>query len=139
MPYLAELEKDGIPTVLIDLKEETTKVRHDATVYGVPELRVIEASRTLAGPADVDNWIEPLVQSLTKPLTAKEKKSGTWAPEQPRILFEGGLEDAEKFYQQTENIPGILNAPFSMYTDGLPVVIYRDGQTVWVRPEDLGF
>ena len=23
--------------------------------------------------------------------------------------------------------------------DGLPVVIYRDGQTLWVKPEDLGF
>jgi hypothetical protein len=123
LPYLAELEKDGIPTVLIDLAEETTKVRHDATVYGVPELRVIEASRTLPGPEDVDNWLDPLVKSLTKPLTAKEKKSGMWAPEQPRILFEGTLEDAEKFYQQTEKIPGILNAPFAMYTDGLPVVI----------------
>ena len=22
---------------------------------------------------------------------------------------------------------------------GLPVVIYRDGKTVWVKPEDLGF
>ena len=123
MPYLADLEKSGIPTVLIDLKEETTKVRHDAQVYGVPELRVIEASRTIIGPEDVDNFIQPLVDSLTKPLTAKEKKSGTWAPEEPRILFEGTLEEAETFYQQAENLPGILNAPFSKYSDGLPVVI----------------
>jgi len=33
------------------------------------------------------------------------------------------LEEAEDFYNQTKKIPGILNAPFSMYTDGLPVVI----------------
>jgi len=123
LPYLAELEKEGIPTVLIDLSEETTKVRHDAVVYGIPGLRVIEASRTLPGPEDVDNWIDPLVKSLTKPLTAKEKKSGTWAPEEPRVLFEGTLEEAEDFYAQTEKISGILNAPFSKYTDGLPVVI----------------
>ena len=123
MPYLADLEKSGIPTVLIDLTEETEKVRHDATLYGIPELRIIEASRRLPGPEDVDNWIQPLVESLTKPLTAKEKRSGTWAPEEPRILFEGTLEEAEEFYQQEENIPGLHNAPFSKYSDGLPVVI----------------
>ncbi|MBI2850251.1 MAG: hypothetical protein HYX80_04310 [Chloroflexi bacterium] len=123
MPYLTDLEKAGIPTVLIDLAEETTKVRHDARIYGVPELRVVEASRTLPGPEDVDNILEDIIAGLTKPLTAKEKKSGQWASEEPRILFEGTLEEADKFYAQAENIPGILNAPFSMYTDGLPVII----------------
>ncbi|MFC2014580.1 hypothetical protein ACFLUP_01140 [Chloroflexota bacterium] len=121
MPYLAELEKAGIPTVLIDLAEETTKVKHDAHLYGIPGLRVIEASRTMQGPEDVDMWIEPLVESLTRPLTDKEAESGTWEPEQPRILFEGPIIEAETFYDQTENIAGILNAPFSVYTDGLPI------------------
>ena len=64
-----------------------------------------------------------VMDALTRPLTEEEKKSGTWAPKEPRILFEGTLEEAEEFYSQTENIPGILNAPFAMYTDGLPVVI----------------
>ncbi len=109
--------------MLIDLAEETAKVRHDAIIYGVPEMRVVEASRTAPGPEDVDNILDDIIKGLTKPLTAKEKKSGEWSPEEPRILFEGTLPDAEKFYQQTENIPGILNAPFSEYTDGLPVVI----------------
>ncbi|HLB27652.1 MAG TPA: hypothetical protein VJK47_00415 [Dehalococcoidales bacterium] len=123
MPYLADLEKSGIPTVLIDLAEETTKVKHDALIYGIPELRYVEASRTMPGPEDVDRILESVIDSLTRPLTAAEKKSGEWSPTEPRILFEGSLEDAEKFYQQTENIPGILDAPFSRYTDGLPVVI----------------
>ena len=109
--------------MLIDLTEETEKVKHDAVIYGIPELRIIEASRRLPGPEDVDNWLEPLVKSLTKPLTAKEKKSGTWAPEETRILFEGTLPAAENFYQQEERIPGLHDSPFSMYTDGLPVVI----------------
>ena len=109
--------------MLIDLAEETTKVKHDALIFGIPELRITEASRTLPGPEDVDNWLEPLVQQLTKPLTSKEKRSGKWAPENPRILFEGTLDDAQAFYQQTENLPGILDAPFSMYTDGLPIIV----------------
>ena len=109
--------------MLIDLAEETTKVKHDAQVYGIPGLRVVEASRTLPGPEDVDNIFEDIIKGLTRPLIAKEKQSGEWAPEEPRMLFEGTLEEADKFYAQSENIPGILNAPFSMYTDGLPVII----------------
>jgi hypothetical protein len=123
LPYLTDLERSGIPTVLIDLAEETSKVRHDANLYGVPELRVVEASRTMPGPEDVDRIFDKIIEGLTRPLNAQEKKSGNWAPREPRILFEGTLEEAEEFYQQTENIPGILNAPFAKYTDGLPIVI----------------
>jgi len=124
LPYLADLEKSGIPTVIINYDEETGKVEHDARIFGVPALRHIVASRNSPGGITEADRLEPLVlEALTKPLTAPEKKSGKWAPEQPRILFEGTLEEAEDFYNQTKKIPGILNAPFSMYTDGLPVVI----------------
>ncbi len=34
---------------------------------------------------------------------------------------------------------GIRDAMLRHKKPGLPVVIYRDGQTVWVKPEDLGF
>ena len=92
--------------------------------YGVPKLRHIEADRkSPGGVEEADKVMQPLIDALTKPLTAAEKKKSTWAPEQPRILFEGTLLEAEKFYQQTEKIPNILNAEWSMYTDGLPVVI----------------
>jgi hypothetical protein len=64
-----------------------------------------------------------VLDALTRPLTAEEKAEGRWAPTQPRILFEGTLEDAEEFYNQTIQIPRLLGAPFSKYTDGLPVVI----------------
>ena len=123
MPYLTDLEAAGIPTVLIDLAEETNKVKHDALVYGVPGMRYVEASRTMHGVPDVDRILPSVMDALVCPLTDEEKKSGTWAPKEPRILFEGTLEEAEEFYNQTENIPGILNAPFARYTDGLPVVI----------------
>ncbi len=121
MPYLAELEKAGIPTVLIDLVEETEKVKHDAVAYGIPRLRFVEASRTLAGPEDVDNIVGDVIDALLRPLTEEEKESGRWAPEQPRIIFEGTTTEADAFFDQSENIAGILNAPFSLYTDGLPI------------------
>ena len=34
---------------------------------------------------------------------------------------------------------GVRDAMIRHKKDGLPVVIYRDGKAVWVKPEDLGF
>jgi hypothetical protein len=34
---------------------------------------------------------------------------------------------------------GVRDAMIRHKKDGLPVVIYRDGKTVWIRPEDLGY
>lgn len=34
---------------------------------------------------------------------------------------------------------GVREAILRHKKDGLPVVIERDGQIVWVKPEDLGF
>jgi hypothetical protein len=124
LPYLASLEKDGIPTVLINFGEETGKVKHDSTLYGIPGLRTLVASRnSVGGITEAEKLMDPIIDALTRPLTAAEKKGGLWAPHDPRILFEGTIFEAEEFYNQVEYIPGILNAPFSKYTDGLPVVI----------------
>jgi hypothetical protein len=124
LPYLIDLEQSGIPTVLMSYIEEREKVKHDANLHGVPKLRFVEADRkSLGGVSEANRVLQPLLDALTRPLTDEEKQRGTWAPKQPRILFEGTLEEAEKFYQQTENIPGILNVPYSVYTDGLPIVI----------------
>ena len=34
---------------------------------------------------------------------------------------------------------GVREAMIRHKKDGLPVVIYRDGKSVWVKPEDLGY
>ena len=124
MPYLAELERGGIPTVLLGYTEETGKVKNDSVLHGIPQLRYVEASRnSLGGVTEAEKVLPLLLEALTRPLTEKEQESGLWAPSEPRILFEGTLEEAEEFYNQSENIPGLGNTPFSLYTDGLPVVI----------------
>ncbi|MFC2015100.1 hypothetical protein ACFLUP_03810 [Chloroflexota bacterium] len=123
MPYLAGIEKDGIPTVLMNYTEETEAINSHKLLYGIPGLRTVEASRNSPGPGEADKVMPLLLDALTKPLTEEEGKSGRWEPEEPRILFEGTLEEAEEFYQQDENIPGLLNSPFAMYTDGMPIVI----------------
>ena len=34
---------------------------------------------------------------------------------------------------------GVREAMLRHKEAGLPVVIYRDGKTVWIKPEDLGY
>jgi hypothetical protein len=124
LPYIAKLEKAGIPTVLIDFADQTEFVRQEALANGVPEIRVLHASRTVPGPADVDALIEPLLEALTRPLTKEEEESGGLGPvPQQRVLFEGTLDEAQTFYQQAEKLPGMLDAPFAVYTDGFPIIV----------------
>jgi hypothetical protein len=121
LPYLAELEQAGIPTILIDLADQEEMVKQEALVNGIPNVRYLHASRTLAGPVDVDRLIGPTMDGLLRPLTAKEQESGLYNPAQPRIIFEGTLDEAEDFFYQTRHVPKPLDAPISIYTDGLPI------------------
>ncbi len=124
MPYLADLEDSGIPTVLLAYNEETEKIKHDAVIHGVPKLRFVVASRnSVGGVSEVDKVLPEILDGLLRPLTPEEQKNEQWAPTEPRILFEGTLDDADKFYNQTEQIPRLRGAPWSVYTDGLPVII----------------
>jgi hypothetical protein len=50
-----------------------------------------------------------------------------------RIFVEDGRVIDEALKQ------GVREAMIRHKKDGLPVVIYRDGKAVWVKPEDLGF
>jgi hypothetical protein len=120
---LAQLEKAGIPTVLVDLADQDNMVQEEALVNGVPNIRFLHASRTIVGPEDVQAWIKPMLDGLTRPLTEKEKQGGFWNPPQPRVLFQGTLDEADDFYQQTKWIPHPVNAPLSVYTDGFPIRI----------------
>ncbi len=109
--------------MLIDFGEETEKIKHDSLIFGVPGLRFVEASRTAPGPEEAERITKFVLSALTSPLTEEEKKGGRWASSEQRVLFEGTIEDAEEFYNQTEILPRIGNVPFAKYTDGLPIVI----------------
>ena len=62
------------------------------------------------------------MDGLTRPLTSEEqKRSKLERKEHKSILFEGTLEKAEEFYTRVEVIPTLQNAPYALYTDGLPV------------------
>jgi hypothetical protein len=51
LPYIAELEKAGIPTILVDLEDQHEMVKQEALANGVPNVRFMPASRTLPVPS----------------------------------------------------------------------------------------
>jgi len=123
LPYIARLEKSGIPCAIVDLEDQHEMVKQNALTYGVPKLRFLAASRTIHGELDVDRFMEPMLKMLTDPLTDEEKEGGMHNPPFQRVLFEGTMEEAEKIYYQTEYVPHPLRAPISIYTDGLPIIL----------------
>ncbi|MFC2039103.1 hypothetical protein ACFLUG_04970 [Chloroflexota bacterium] len=123
MPQLAYIEKAGIPMVLIIYPDQEECFRQAAKLAGVPNIRTIHVSRTLPGPDDVDRFIQPMMDALVTPLTETEKKKGIWNNPDESIIFEGTMDEAEKFFNQEEIIPTLQNAPMCKYTDGLPIVL----------------
>jgi hypothetical protein len=121
LPYIAELEKAGTPTVVIDFEDQDNMLKSEALARGIPNVRYVHASRTLPGPEDVDRMIDPIIQALTRPLTAREMEEGRWEQPWSRIIFEGTMDEAEEFFHQTEFIPHPVSAQIAKFTDGLPV------------------
>ena len=120
---MVEIEKKGIPLVVIIYEDQDECFNQSARVNGVPNLRRVHVSRTRPGPEDADRVIEPMLDALTRPLTPKEKEGSKWEVPDKRILFEGTLQEAQEFYQQTDIIPTLQNAPVAKYTDGLPIIV----------------
>lgn len=91
---------------------------------GSPCVRRVHVSRTLPGPQDVDGFMGQMLEALIRPLTKEEQAGGRYELDNKRILFEGTLDEAQEFYQQTETFPSLrYNAPIAKYTDGLPIII----------------
>jgi hypothetical protein len=103
------LEKRGIPCVYMVHKTWVDNVQISVEKEGMLALR-----RVIVGlnPEEELAQIMPkLVDSLTKPLSVEEKKTGTIVKERPpRIAFTGTLDEVQQyFYEQ-------------LWTDGLPIV-----------------
>ena len=121
MPYVCALEKAGIPTAVVDYEDQHNMMKANALKFGVPALRYLPASRTLPGPEDAARLIPLIMEELVRPLTEEEQKKGSHLPTMDRIIFEGTMDEAEEFFQQTRHVPHPVNAPLSIYTDGLPI------------------
>jgi len=110
--------------VLIEFEDQVEMLKQTALASGVPFIRYVDAPRSGSGPARVETFIDDMLEALTKPLAGKEKERGRYIPpEQPRVFFEGTLDEAQEFYQQTKPILMTGRAPIALYTDGLPIII----------------
>jgi hypothetical protein len=122
LPTLSTYEKSGIPCVFIIFPDQQECWKEAARVNGLPAARYVCESRTIPGHIDCERVIPELMDGLTRPLTPEEQARDVYTPPpNDRILFEGDLEEAQDFYEQTEIIPSLQNAPFAKFTDGLPV------------------
>jgi hypothetical protein len=119
---VADVEHSGIPTVSLIYGDQDECFTQAGLMSGAPNLRRVHVSRTMQGPEDVERFLPEVFEALTRPLTDEEKIGYVHTINQERILFEGTLEEAEEFYNQTEWID-ILGAPIAKYTTGLPIVI----------------
>jgi hypothetical protein len=123
LPALSTYEKAGIPSVFIIYGDQDGCWKQACRLNGVPHMRCVHASRTVPGVPDVDRMVPQLIDALTRPPTAEEEKKARWEMPDRRVLFEGTLEEAEKFYEQTEKIPTLGGASIALYGDGLPIRI----------------
>jgi hypothetical protein len=85
-----------------------------------------------------------MFEALTRPLTREETAGGVHSIPSDRVLFEGTLDEAQEFYQQTDVIPSLKNnAPIARYTDGLPIIVPTEERVASMlkgtshRPDEL--
>lgn len=120
---MSTIEKYGIPSVFIIFEDQDKCWEEACRLNGVPNIRRVWGSRHVPGPEDVASWIDNLMDALVRPLTDVEKNPPRWEVTDPRYIFEGTMIEAQKFFQQSEEIPQLYNnSPICRYTDGLPVV-----------------
>ena len=74
LPYIAQLEEAGVPTVLLTFEDQLSMIQHTGLQQGFPQVRTVSASRTMPGPEDVDTWVDEILDQLVRPLTEKEKR-----------------------------------------------------------------
>jgi hypothetical protein len=112
------IEKHGIPTVLIVGKPfDEYYIPLSKEMFGMPALRCLNMAlvpeHEIADitEAQYKEVLTKIIDGLTKPLTAEEKKAGKIVPKkQSRIAMTGTLEEVQDYFLKQR------------WTDGLPIV-----------------
>ena len=117
------MEKKGIPVVLetwdfpdiIGIAEKAFKFEE------VPEVRQVFTPPDNALKS-VTEFIPQFIDALTRPLTEKEKKSGTYKPpKRPKVAMSGTYDEIQAFFEGDLTRFPPTTAPKALMTDGLPV------------------
>jgi hypothetical protein len=118
------MEIAGIPVVIMIYPDQANFFKQICLNNGCPNVRFVDVPRIGEPEEMVATYYDKIAKALTDPLTAKEKEAGLYSPPAPpRVLFEGTIDEAQNFLQQTILIENCRNCPIAKYTDGLPVII----------------
>jgi hypothetical protein len=118
------MEIAGIPTVIMIYEDQANFFKQISLNNGCPNTRWVAVPRIGQPDEMVATYYDKIIKALTEPLTAKEQEAGLYSPPAPpRVLFEGTLDEAQNFLQQTVLVDTCRNCPIAKYTDGLPVII----------------
>jgi hypothetical protein len=122
--YAARIERLGIPTVHVGHADLEVYAKMTYMKGGCPNIRYYSLPRIGVASERVAYVIDKIPTGLTTPLSAKEQEKGTYVPPpDPRITFEGTLDDAQEFFGATTPAPNCGNCPTARFTDGLPIII----------------
>ncbi len=130
------MEQKGIPVVLeiwnfediIGIAEKTFMQE------GVPEVRQVFTPPDTALKS-VTEFIPEFIDALTRPLTEKEKKSGTYKPPAPpRIAMTGTYQEVQEYFEGDLTRFPPSKAPVALMTDGLPVTPPTEGSVAKLLP-----
>lgn len=113
-----EMEKQGIPSVYTVGEPFVPDIKVSAEMRGMPDLRIvpIHLVEEVRVKEDITEeqyqaMISKIVDALTMPLTAEEKKAGTIVSKKPpRIAMTGTLTEVQDYYYSQK------------WTDGLPII-----------------
>jgi hypothetical protein len=121
---MAKAEIAGVPTVLMGFEDQLNFARNTNLLNGAPNARWVTVPRVGTGEERVATFYNEIEEALTSPLTADEQQSGLYQPPaQPRVAFEGTLNDAQEFFAQTTLVENCRNCPIATWTDGLPIIV----------------
>ena len=118
-----QMEKKGIPVVLETWDFEDIKGIAQKTFMkeGMPEVRQVFTPPDTALKS-VTEFIPEFIDALTRPLTEKEKWSGTYKPPAPpRIAMTETWKEVQAYFEGDLTRFPPDTAPVALMTDGLPV------------------
>jgi hypothetical protein len=125
------METAGIPSVIMGYEDQLIFHKNTALLNGNPGVRWVTVPRYGNAEERIDIFYDQIVPALTDPITAEESQSGLYQPPSPpRVAFEGTLEEAQDFFQQTTLVENCRNCPISTWTDGLPIIVPTESRVL---------
>jgi hypothetical protein len=105
----AYIEKLGKPAIILTGQAGVNMARSGVSAKGFPEMRILEVDLPhidFGASGEIQNMFVPgivnalpqIVDALTEPLTGDEKSPVKGSENAPRIVYEGGLEDVNRFF-----------------------------------------